>query len=43
MHDPAEFEEENEFVKAMKDRFCDFFDEVYELTENQKAIDMKEK
>ena len=39
MHDTANFEEEDVFVNKMKDRFCEFFDEVYDLYEKQKKID----
>ena len=34
-YDPTKYETENEFVEAMKDRFCEQFDETYELYQKE--------
>lgn len=35
--DPRNFEDENEFVERVKERFCEFFEEVYEGYQKAKA------
>ena len=38
---PSDYDNEDNFVKDMKEYFCNFFDEVYELYEKQREIDEK--